>query len=166
MCKTASPTACLADHKGGVVLPFIVRIKKKRKKDLSLGLLVMFLWNRQQLSCERKNFVSVISTDFLKYFFAPFIKRKKNAKNILRFSHWFYWKYIFMPYDKIFLAFFFRLINGAKKYFKKSVDITLTKMQEPFSDFYFSSDVSIRSRGPWYLSSAQKFCRRAATDRL
>ena len=32
-----------------------------------------------------------------------------------------------MPYDEIFLAFFFRLINGAKKYFKKSVDITLTR---------------------------------------
>ena len=32
-----------------------------------------------------------------------------------------------MPYDKIFLAFFFRLINEAKKYFKKSILITLTK---------------------------------------
>ena len=30
-----------------------------------------------------------------------------------------------MPYDKIFLAFFSRLINGAKKYFKKMILITL-----------------------------------------
>jgi len=32
-----------------------------------------------------------------------------------------------MPYDKIFLAFFFRTIYAVKKYFKKMILITLTE---------------------------------------
>ena len=43
----------------------------------------------------------------------------------------------FMPYDKIFLAVFFRTIYAVKKYFKKMILITLTK-------FFLSHDKCCR----------------------